>query len=112
MPARTSKAKPARKAATKPKARPAAARKTVKGRATLGEAKQWTAKRPAAVRRNADIPSACPVCGSKRLDVRKADGLAKGAVKLAASAVVPFVAVRPHPEIDCLACGWRSEATY
>ena len=75
------------------------------------ETVMWTPKKIAVLRRNGDIPASCPVCGSKRLDVRKADGLVKGAAKVAASVAVPLV-LRMHPEVDCLSCGWRSEANY
>lgn len=78
--------------------------------ATRNETKQWTAKRVKPVRRGDAIPTTCPICGSKRLDVRPADGVGKAAAKVVAGVVVPLV-VRVHPEIDCLSCGWRSEAT-
>lgn len=102
-PARTTKkakAKPARKVRAKPA--PASS--------TRPETVGWTARTIRPIRRNADIPEACPICGSENLEVHKADSLAKGTAKVVASVAVPFLVVRTHPEIACRSCGWRADA--
>lgn len=90
---------PARKPAKRKAAKPAASSSRV---ATAA----WTAQTRKGRATGFDV---CPVCGSKRLDVQKADGVGRVAGKLALGAAIPLL-VNFRATATCRSCGWRSEA--
>src|SRR5688572_11619491 len=96
------KAKPVRKAAT-PKTRLPPKAKAAKPRPPRKGTKAWVAKAPK--RGKGFRYEACPICGSRDLEVRKKDGLAKGAGKVLAGSLYAPLVLEFHDRYACRACG-------